>query len=325
MKFSIVVPIYNVEKYLEQCIESVLNQSYTNFELILVDDGSFDTCPSTCDQYAEKDHRIKVIHKKNAGLPAARNSGIKMAQGDYLMHLDADDFWDLQYLSKLNIIIEESPKDVYFGNSRYDYYSEDNCRKTVLYNIDTLKNKKINEIISHFFYKNNQMPSGAWHNVYRTAFVKENNLFFSEELTWSEDADNFFNVLTYAKSIGFFDYTFYYYRRSNISAMTKNITAKNLLSNLAVSKKWFWYFEQSDYTEETRGIVKQRFAKGYLCMTKFLAFLNKEDFDEVVKEMKNNKDIIKDASGMQCIALRFLNSILGYRTTSKIINLVIGK
>ena len=77
IKFSIVVPIYNVEKYLRDCIESVLNQTYKNFELILIDDGSPDNCPEICDEYAAKDERIKVIHKKNGGLSSARNSGIE--------------------------------------------------------------------------------------------------------------------------------------------------------------------------------------------------------------------------------------------------------
>ena len=88
LKFSVIVPIYKVEKYIRECIESVMNQTYSNWELILVDDGSPDKCPEICDEYAVKDNRVIVCHKENAGLPAARNSGIKLVTGDYFMHLD---------------------------------------------------------------------------------------------------------------------------------------------------------------------------------------------------------------------------------------------
>ena len=91
MLFSVIVPIYNIEKYIRRCIDSVLLQSFTDFELILVDDGSPDRCGAICDEYAKKDERIKVIHKENGGLVSARQAGIKVASGDYIFHLDGDD------------------------------------------------------------------------------------------------------------------------------------------------------------------------------------------------------------------------------------------
>lgn len=89
---SIIVPVYNVEKYLERCIESIVNQTYKDIEIILVDDGSPDNCPVICDRYAEKDNRIKVIHKQNGGLINARKSGLEIAQGDYIGFVDSDDW-----------------------------------------------------------------------------------------------------------------------------------------------------------------------------------------------------------------------------------------
>lgn len=89
---SIIVPVYNVEKYLERCIESIVNQTYKDIEIILVDDGSPDNCSVICDRYAEKDNRIKVIHKQNGGLINARKSGLEIAQGDYIGFVDSDDW-----------------------------------------------------------------------------------------------------------------------------------------------------------------------------------------------------------------------------------------
>ena len=93
MTFSIIVPVYNIKDYIERCIHSVLNQTYANFELILVDDGASDGSEILCDCYAQKHANIKVIHKTNAGLSSARNAGLKIASGNYIIYLDGDDFW----------------------------------------------------------------------------------------------------------------------------------------------------------------------------------------------------------------------------------------
>lgn len=113
---SIIIPIYNVEKYLRQCIESVIAQRYINIEIILVDDGSPDNCGKICDEYAEKDSRIKVIHKKNEGLSVARNVGIDIARGDYLMFVDSDDWVEPTFCERaLETAILHSVDCVAFG------------------------------------------------------------------------------------------------------------------------------------------------------------------------------------------------------------------
>ena len=93
MFFSVIIPIYNVEDYLEQCVNSVLNQTYKDLEIILVNDGSKDKCPEMCDDFAKKDERILVLHKKNGGLSSARNFGMDHASGKYILFLDSDDYW----------------------------------------------------------------------------------------------------------------------------------------------------------------------------------------------------------------------------------------
>ena len=98
---SVVVPIYKVEKFLPTCIESIIRQSYRNLELILVDDGSPDSCPSICEKYKQVDSRIKVIHKKNGGLSDARNAGLKIAEGKWITFIDSDDYVGINFLEKL--------------------------------------------------------------------------------------------------------------------------------------------------------------------------------------------------------------------------------
>ena len=108
MFFSVIVPVYKVEKYLSDCIESVLNQTFSDFELILVDDGSPDRCPEICDNYKEKDERIKVVHKENGGLASARRAGIKVAEGDYVFNLDSDDLIEKDTLECAYKIINDT-------------------------------------------------------------------------------------------------------------------------------------------------------------------------------------------------------------------------
>ena len=117
MLFSVIVPIYNIEKYLRRCIESVLEQTYADFELILVDDGSPDNCPAICDEYAAKDKRIKVIHKENGGLVSARQAGMSVAVGDFVFHLDGDDAILPDALeSAYKIISENNPDMISFSH-----------------------------------------------------------------------------------------------------------------------------------------------------------------------------------------------------------------
>ena len=98
---SVIVPVYKVEQYLDKCVESIVNQTYRNLEIILVDDGSPDNCPAMCDGWAKRDYRIKVIHKANGGLSDARNAGIEVAQGEYICFVDSDDYLESNYLKEL--------------------------------------------------------------------------------------------------------------------------------------------------------------------------------------------------------------------------------
>lgn len=119
-KVSVIVPIYNVEKYLDECIVSLLNQTLEDIEIILVDDESPDNCPKMCDEYANKDKRVKVIHKKNGGLGFARNSGLDVATGEYVAFIDSDDFIDLDMIEHLyNVATEYNADEVRCGIKFY--------------------------------------------------------------------------------------------------------------------------------------------------------------------------------------------------------------
>ena len=111
-KLSVIVPIYNVEQYIHKCVDSILNQNFKDFELILVDDGSPDSCGKICDEYAQKDERVKVIHKVNGGLSDARNFGLEKAKGEYVSFIDSDDWVDENIYSESLKYMEENDLDI---------------------------------------------------------------------------------------------------------------------------------------------------------------------------------------------------------------------
>ena len=119
-RISVIVPVYNVEKYLCKCVDSILVQSYTNFELLLIDDGSTDSSGLICDEYAAKDLRVRVFHKQNGGLSSARNVGISIAMGEYVIFVDSDDYWtSSSVLDKLLVCAIQNDADIVRGELCY--------------------------------------------------------------------------------------------------------------------------------------------------------------------------------------------------------------
>lgn len=158
---SVIVPIYNVEIYLHKCLESILSQTFSNLEIILVDDGSPDNCGIICDEYAKKDARIIVIHKKNGGLSSARNKGLDIASGDYVMFVDGDDFVEQNFCEKAISLVNKYHVDICsFGyNEVFENRKEE--RKTI-------KPRVINteEAIFHIIAKDEVIYNFAWNKIY---------------------------------------------------------------------------------------------------------------------------------------------------------------
>lgn len=150
---SVIIPVYKVEEYLDKCVESVINQSYKNLEIILVDDGSPDSCPKICDEWAKKDNRIKVIHKSNGGLSSARNVGLDIAKGDYIMFVDSDDHIDNNICEHLINLIKQHNCDLamcelqlFYKNNLIKDDIEEQCIK---YSNDEVINQLYNTKINH--------------------------------------------------------------------------------------------------------------------------------------------------------------------------------
>lgn len=218
MKISIIIPVYNAEKYIKKCLDSVINQTYTNLEIILVDDGSQDNGGKICDEYSQKDKRIKILHKTNQGVSEARNSGINMVTGEYFYLLDADDFIDLDTINIFQKRAKETHSDILIGKlTKVDEngiivergISFDKCRIEMN---DLVKSK---EKFKFFFGKSYGACAG--NKLYRFKFVESLNIKFEKDIYFGEDL--LFNLKLYinAPRIELINEQTYYYLRNRLS------------------------------------------------------------------------------------------------------------
>lgn len=221
---SVIVPIYNIEKYLNQCLESICNQSYNNLEIILVDDGSIDNSDKICDEFALKDTRIKVIHKINEGVVRARKTGLAAAKGRYIGYVDGDDWIEPNMFERLYEVVSRENVDVAMcgryedtGNSSravYHGFPEGRYDKHKM-----LKKVYPNMIVNGEFFEWGLFP-GVWDKLFRKEILEKYQMEVDERLTMGEDAACVYPCLLNANSIYILNECLYHYRQS-ISSMVK--------------------------------------------------------------------------------------------------------
>ncbi|WP_159473019.1 glycosyltransferase family 2 protein [Chryseobacterium sp. 18068] len=219
MLISIIVPIYNSSAYLEECIDSILSQTYTNFELYLINDGSTDNSSEIIETYSRKDSRVNVIHKYNSGVSDSRNMGIKAARGEAICFIDSDDFIDNDYL-EIFINNFQNHSTLLIQSIKRNNQAISNY-KIKTYNID-------NEIID-LFVENNLLYSGApFAKFYSRSIISDNHIFFNKDISYGEDLIFFLDYVTHIKNITFLNSTKYNYRYISGSLSTsKNHSLKN--------------------------------------------------------------------------------------------------
>lgn len=200
---SIIVPVYNVEKYLSKCIDSILAQTFTDFELILIDDGSPDNCGIICDEYAKKDSRIKVIHQKNQGVSAARNKGLDIAVGTYLGFVDSDDWIEPNMYEYMLRSINETDEDIIVCGINY-------CNNDGEYiRTDLMEDKHYNkeELMQALYGKPNPNGGVCWNKVFLRKIVSD--VRFRQELSMAEDWVYLFDCFKLCKGAYHIPYSLY--------------------------------------------------------------------------------------------------------------------
>lgn len=215
---SIVIPVYNSEKTLRRCLESVIGQLFTNWELILVDDGSNDKSGDICDEYAAKDQRIKVFHKKNGGVSSARNIGLEHAKGEWIVFVDADDFVKESYLAHL---LEHSQKHVDLVISYAEIHSGNKIQK------ESYPSKLVDKTNFESMFIDNDMNwhTSPWSKLYKRCIVEEHHLRFCEGMHIGEDAVFLYSYMLYSNRIYISNDTDYCYFAYNEGSLTKRVNS----------------------------------------------------------------------------------------------------
>lgn len=216
-KVSVIIPVYNAHDYLRECLDSIINQTLKEIEIVCVDDGSTDDSPEILRQYAQSDSRIRVIHQENGGAGAARNNGLKYATGEYLSILDCDDFFELDMLEKSYQTAKQYAVDIivfgcdfYDGNTQQYRPCTHSINRRILPNKEVFSAYDVSEDVFRLFV------GWAWDKLFRTEFVKQNDLLFQEQRT-TNDMLFVFTALLKAERIAVMDDAFAHYRRGTES------------------------------------------------------------------------------------------------------------
>ena len=209
---SVIIPVYNVEKYLRRCVDSVLAQTYQNIEIILVDDGSPDGCGAICDEYAKKDGRIKVIHKLNGGLSSARNAGLDIAVGNYIVFIDSDDWVDARFVEVLRNALVDNGADM---SACLFCRAKD---ETAVRNFTQKNTEIITEDKFFCALQENSYAGYACNKLFKREIIAKHRLRFDEKIFNGEDFPFALDYLQYAKKVVFEkqDLYFYFFNQNGI-------------------------------------------------------------------------------------------------------------
>lgn len=294
---SIVVPVYNVEKYLHRCVNSLLEQKLKNIEIILVDDGSTDHSSTICDSLTEIDHRITVLHKVNGGLSSARNAGLHIAKGRYVGFVDSDDDVVPEMFEKMFNAAEQngwvdfvmSDYNRVLPNKKYEctepieagYYNEEAIDKRLRYNMIMGSNIDYGSILA------------VWHCLYRREFLKTNDLEFDNAVRWSED--NLFSAMVLKCAHSFFylkgEYLYNYYQNPGTITTSYKKGAWNIYK--LMNKKLRAYFSGDSLHNEKQQLDFHMLYYAFVCIHQEK---NQDSFKtsyENIKAILNDEELIK--------------------------------
>lgn len=316
MKFSLILPVYNVEKYIDKCMNTILEQTYSDFEVILVNDGSKDNSLSICRQYEKLDNRIKVIDKNNGGVSSARNEGMKQAIGEWIIFIDPDDWIDNQCLKKCAELIENQSVDMVCYNAIkvYENNLQEYCPmrsiEPDLYVIGEGEKKELFYSLAVSSYRNHfyagELVRAVWGKTLKRDLIIENDLKFDTSLSHGEDCVFLMEYLHVSKKILLSNEYLYYYRIRSGSAVTSGPKDKEKVYSYQF-KRIAELIKKDGYDREAESVLlacKLGCARQYIrgiekseglvsSLKKYNAFINMDCFKYGKVMIKNNLGLHK--------------------------------
>jgi glycosyltransferase involved in cell wall biosynthesis len=307
------VPVYNVENYLHECLDSIVTQTYLDYECILIDDGSTDNSPNICNEYADKYFNFSVIHKENGGLSEARNTGIKKSSGDFIILLDSDDlFSEKTALQSLCKTIESTDAPVVFNSNLKTILENDN---NIMYYDGINENKAYCssfEFCKMTFFNPNSLLAG-WLFSVRRDFLLEHDLFFKEGI-FHEDEHWMPRVICSTEILGINHDPFYTYRKGRPGSIMSNINPKRLLDKILIIREISSWIDSKLYSRECIKILKWRMAQiwyGIFCQAKNIKKEKDTQYDIVKKELSKTKIFLLGGRGIKYVFFYILISVIG--------------
>lgn len=284
MLISFIVPVYNVYKYLRRCVESITAQTHTNIEVILVDDGSTDGSSGLCDSLVEEDCRIRVIHKENGGLSDARNTGLRLAKGEFVVFVDSDDFWPYEdSLSQLvEIVSKENTIDFLGFNCMYYYDQSDEYRKWKMFSKEIVENVNNEHVLIHLV-ASGTIPMSACLKLMKREFLLNNKLFFQEGIV-AEDIPWFISMIIKADKVRFVNNYVYAYRQNVVGSISNSFSLRSFNDLLNIIKDQVRVIPSYDVTQETKDALYSFMAYEFCILLSNIAVLPNS-----VQEMKRNE------------------------------------
>lgn len=291
--FSVIVPVYNIKAYLDECIQSVLQQTYLNWELILVDDGSMDGSAAVCDKYANEDDRVRVIHKVNGGPSSARNAGLRCAVKDWILYLDGDDKLVFNALQNFSELVTNEI-DVVVGTVLL--WGKDVVREPQeVVEIDFTQNAQ------HCYAQLIKMFSNPiwspWRSIYRKDFLLKNELYYTEGIL-AEDMELFPRIAMCAKSIRYNPEPFYFYRTERPGSTMATVKRKLLTDTCQIAATWLDRMEKMNGNPLFKAVLLDRMLRAAISYLPKVGGLTKSEYNCYIQKLKQLYPFAKKCKSM---------------------------
>lgn len=313
INYSIVVPVYNVKEYLEECIKSLVNQTYKAYEIILVDDGSNDGSSDLCDMYAEKYSCVKVFHKTNGGLSDARNYGISKVSGEYMIFVDSDDYIDTNTLQTyFQVCLKNDNPDLLIDQSNYAF-SDGKIRSDDYYNYKVFGKKSGKEAFL-------TLSSGGplWSpcaKCYNVEYWRKHGFQFTKGI-YAEDLDLIYKVIYLADTVVMTP-GMYYYREKREGSISNTINKKKFMDLFDIIDRWEVFFREYQVEDKARNNMYFYFGEILVFFVMGNLFLiNKGERDEVCRKLENYRYVCKKYNRMLGKISNFSMKLIGVENTS---------
>lgn len=319
-KLSFILPIYKVEAYLPQCIDSILMQATEDCEIILVDDGSPDNCGAICDQYAQKNGNIRVIHKTNGGLSDARNAGFCIATGKYVLFVDSDDYLEEGAVPKILDWIDSTDADVAFLLSKKVYPDETSepmgenlIRQEIL--------GKTREEVLRFLATRPKFPASAWGKIYRRAFLQEKELGFPQDRRLSEDLMFSLNLFLTADKFDYLDFPYYCYRQNRAGSICNTVNAKYYFDTfLFVTESAQRFTVNQKAKDEPSALALSFAAYEYAILLWQMLDLTGEDRERACQMLNEYQWVLSFGKSAKTRMVRYAVMLLGLQGAAKLLD-----